>query len=77
MPAIAIDIIGSGSFWSLVVDGRPRANRFRGYDQAHLAKRAMERRLAPVLTIPCLCCKASFRSTGNGHRLCPSCKENA
>ena len=77
MPAAAFDIRGSGDNWAILQNGRPLPQRYGNLDKAHLGLRALRRRLETTLAVPCLCCGASFKSTGKANRLCQTCKDNA
>lgn len=76
MCSIPLQIRGSGESWVILQNGRPLPQRYQRHDAAQLGLRALERRLEPTLSIPCLCCGENFPSTGKANRLCKACKEN-
>lgn len=74
----SLSITGSGQSFQVRIGGRAMAQRrFTSHGNAVAALPGIERqlRLASAATRACLCCRAPFRSTGPGHRLCTSCRK--
>lgn len=68
-----LEIIGSGRSWQLLERGKLLAEA-DSFDKIGMKQDRILRARA-LRTIPCLCCKAPFESTGRHHRLCKICRE--
>lgn len=75
MPALTIT--GKGLSNWITAGGRTVAGPYTSHQNAVVALRGVEARLRPVVNRLCLGCKDPLKSTGPGHRLCPSCRRKA
>lgn len=71
-----LQIIGSGNDYAILQGGKVLA-RATGHGNAITRLRGVEAQLRPVLIRQCMACPTHFKSTGKGHRLCPSCTRDA
>lgn len=68
-----LEIRGAGNSFAIWTCGAPLPARYTSHGNAVAALAGVRRRLTPVLIRLCLTCPAHFKSTGPGHRRCPSC----
>ncbi|SOC09625.1 hypothetical protein SAMN05877831_107163 [Rhodobacter maris] len=69
----AVEIRGSGDSWAVFHSGHQVGLSQTHCDKACAAANVLERRLNERPRA-CLCCGASFISSGFGHRLCTTCR---
>lgn len=72
-----LSIIGKGLSNWIALGGKPIAGPYTSHQNAVAALPGVQARRKPVLIRACLCCPNHFKSTGPGHRLCPSCRRDA
>ena len=72
-----LHITGKGLSNWIARGGRTVAGPYTSHANAIAALPGVEARLRPVVIRDCLCCRTPFKSTGKGHRLCPSCRTSA
>jgi hypothetical protein len=72
-----LQIVGKGLSNWIARGGQILAGPYTSHQNAVAALRGVEARLRPVTLRRCLCCGQPITSTGRGHRLCPSCREQA
>lgn len=70
---IPLVIRGSGASFA-VLQGAKVLRHFNSHIAAIAALRGLEARLQTRHSRRCLCCPATFMSTGPGHRLCAKCR---
>lgn len=72
-----LSIIGKGLSNWIAQGGKPIAGPYTSHGNALAALPGVEARRKPVQIRTCLGCPNHFKSTGPGHRLCPSCRRDA
>jgi hypothetical protein len=72
-----LQIAGKGLSNWIVQGTRTVAGPFTSHGNAIAALPGVAARLRTVTIRACLGCTNHFKSTGPGHRLCPSCKRDA
>lgn len=72
----AVDIVGYGLNWQVVLGGVVVRKNITSYEAACCAARNIEKRHSKRERA-CMCCGIKFTSTGPGHRLCYDCNARA
>lgn len=70
------EVIGSGTSWSVTLEGEVVAGPYSTFHAADIAAGARDRK-AKTTTRACITCGEDFRSEGVHHRMCKRCRTNS